>query len=255
MFQISLTPAAGKKLISLALAAQPEIQRKLKEGTIVVIAGTTNSYLARELLSQSGEKRPFNANRFFRGITLPPGFKVGQTGRILDESAFPGDVVIQKGTWQAGKTINDVAVDLKEGDIILKGANALDLPHRRAAIMIGNPNGGTIIPILQSLIGRRIRLILPVGLEKRVSGDLDDLANRLNAPGAGGFRLMPVPGEVFTEIEAIRQLSGASAELFAAGGIGGAEGSVWLAVSGTPQQEEAAHQLCQSVAAEPAFQL
>jgi len=253
MLQFNLTPAAGKRLIAKALAAHPDILKTMHSGTLVIIAGTTNSYLAGELLAHIHETRPFAANRFFRGITLPPGFKVGETGRILDESGFPGDVVIRQGVWQKGQTINEAASELKEGDIILKGANAVNPLTRRAAILIGNPNGGTIVPIIQSVIGRRVRLILPVGLEKRVCGALDTLAAAINRPGQRGFRLMPVSGEVFTEIEAIKLLSGAEAEMFAAGGIGGAEGSIWLTINGDPEQEEAARRVCEAVAGEPAF--
>lgn len=253
MKQILLTPAAGKRLIGKALAAQPDIKRTLVNGTLVIIAGTTNGYIAEELLLQIGESRGFSRKRFFRGITLPPGYKVSESGRILDESGFPGDVIIQQGHWLKGKTINDISGDLKEGDIVLKGANALDLTQRRAAVLIGNPNGGTIIPILQSLIGRRTRLIIPIGLEKRIASDLDALANEINQPGSGGFRLLPIPGEVFTEIESLSLLTGVKAQLLAAGGICGAEGSVWLAVRGTPEQEAAAVKISESVAHEPAF--
>jgi hypothetical protein len=41
--------------------------------------------------------------------------------------------------------------------------------------------------------------------------------------------------------------------LVAAGGVCGAEGSVWLAVSGKPAQEKAAEVLIKSVVNEPAF--
>ncbi|MGB3943359.1 MAG: hypothetical protein WBK88_01035, partial [Methanothrix sp.] len=95
--------------------------------------------------------------------------------------------------------------------------------------------------------------ILPVGLEKRVSSDLDDLAARLNEPGAEGPRLLPVPGEVFTEFEAIELLTGAKGELAAAGGVSGAEGSVWLAVDGGDEEMAAAEKLLTAVAAEPGF--
>ena len=115
----------------------------------------------------------FNRRRFFRGITLPPGMPSTDTGRIPDEAGFPGDVVITRGEWQQGKTIFDVVDDLKEGDVILKGANALDLLNRRAAILIADPRGGTILAALQAVIGRRVRLLLPVGLEKRVPGNLE----------------------------------------------------------------------------------
>jgi hypothetical protein len=253
--QVILTVPAGKRLIGKALVSHPEIKSTLNHGTIVVIAGTTNSYFVEEIFKVIGVTQPFNRNHFFRGITLAPGSEISKSGRMADESGFPGDVVILNGVWLKGKTINDVAADLREGDIVLKGANALDLPHKRAAVLIGNPNGGTIIPVLQSLIGHRVRLILPIGLEKRMSGDLDKLANSINSPGSTGWRFIPVPGEVFTEIEALSLLTGVSAELFAAGGVCGAEGSVWLLVKGTPDQEEAAENVVKSVASEPAFTL
>jgi len=64
---------------------------------------------------------------------------------------------------------------------------------------------------------------------------------------------LPVPGEIFTEIDAIALLTGASTSLVAAGGVSGAEGSVWLIVSGKPSQEKAAEAFIKSVVAEPAF--
>lgn len=70
-----------------------------------------------------------------------------------------------------------------------------------------------------------------------------------------GARLLPVPGLVFTEIEAIKLLSGAGADLVAAGGVCGAEGSVWLAVSGTPEQVEKAESVLRSLAGKPPFGL
>jgi hypothetical protein len=108
---------------------------------------------------------------------------------------------------------------------------------------------------LQAAVGRRVQLILPVGLEKRVPGDLMTLAVRLNKPGCSGPRLLPVPGEVFTEIEAIRQLFGAEAEMVAAGGVGGAEGAVWLALHGSEAQMEKAEELMKEVGGERGFEL
>ncbi len=78
-------------------------------------------------------------------------------------------------------------------------------------------------------------------------GDLMSLASRLNLPGNSGPRLLPLPGEVFTEIEAIRLMTGAEAEMIAAGGIGGAEGAVWLGIKGDDEQMEKTEQLLQRV--------
>jgi hypothetical protein len=250
-----ITPACGKRLIGKALTVHPSILDSLKSGTVVIVAGTTNGYVAEEILMRIDQAEGFARRRFFRGITLPPSRPTTETGRLPDENAFPGDVIIVNGLWQKGKTIFDVINDLKEGDIILKGANALDLLRGQAAIFIGHPKAGTIGVALQAVIGRRVRLILPVGLEKRTVGDLTDLAIRLNAPGAQGPRLLPAPGQVFTEIDAISLLTGATAELVASGGVCGAEGCFWLAVGGTPEQIRAAEKLLKSVSSEPPFEL
>ncbi|MGB5101439.1 MAG: hypothetical protein WBN94_12680 [Methanothrix sp.] len=249
MLQFILTPAAGKRLIGKALAAHPTVQAASRSATLVIIAGTTNGYAAEEILLGLGQADGFSRKRFFRGIVLPPG-RTTETGRLPDESDFPGDVVIVKGVWQKGKTIFDVAEGLREGDVILKGANALDLARKQAAVLIGHPRGGTTITALQATVGRRVQLILPVGLEKRIPGDLMELAARMNAPKESGFRLLPVPGEVFTEIEAIRLLTGAEAELIAGGGVGGAEGAVWLALRGSPEQLAKTAELIKGVSGE-----
>jgi hypothetical protein len=255
MKQFAVTPAAGKRLIAKALASYDAVLNALKLGTVVIVAGTTNGYVAEELLKKSGVSDSFPKKRFFRGITLPPGQAVTSEGRLPDETAFPGDVIITQNVWQKGKTIFDVVDHLKEGDVIIKGANALDLQRKQAALLIGHPKAGTVGVALQAVVGRRVRLILAVGLEKRVCGDLCALAEKVNAPGATGYRLLPVPGQVFTEIEAIKLLTGATAELMAGGGVCGAEGSCWLAVSGTKVQEDAAEELLTSIAAEPSFSL
>jgi len=251
MKQFLITPQAGKRLIAKTLAKHPAIVKALKNGTLVIIAGTTNGYVAEEILKTHKITGDFSRRHFFRGITMPPSKTVTAEGRLTDESKFPGDVVITKGIWQKGKTIADVIDALKEGDVILKGANALDLARRQAAILIGHPKAGTIGLALPAIVGRRVKLIIPVGLEKRVTGDLNALAQKLNMPGTGGYRLLPVLGEVFTELDALAALTGAEVELIAAGGVCGAEGACWIAVTGEEEQEEFAKQIIASVADEP----
>lgn len=255
MEQFLITPAMGKRLIAKALADHPAIEKSLKSGTVVIIAGTTNGYVAEEILKNLGQLEGFSRKRFFRGIILPPVGLTTDEGRLKGENEFPGDVVIVNGVWKKGLTIFDVADDLKKGDVIIKGANALNVTQKKAAIYIGHPKGGTIGTSLQAVIGRRVYLILPVGLEKRVNTDLDGLALKLNSPGAHGPRFLPVVGEIHTEIDAISSLTGAKAELVAAGGVAGAEGSIWLLVSGESQEVEAAQKIIQSIKEEPVFSL
>jgi hypothetical protein len=243
MKQIILTPAMGKRLIGKGMAAHAEIQRVLERGTLVIIAGTTNGYVAEEILAVLGQEDSFSRHGFRRGMQVPPGFQA-------EELPFPGDVVIRDGAWQKGATIVDVVETLGEGDVVLKGANAFD-PRGQAAVHIGSSTGGTILAALHAIIGRRVQLIVPVGLEKRVVEDVNAIVGRVNAPGTEGPRLFPLPGRIFTELDAIRLLTGARPELVAAGGVYGAEGAVWLGLSGTAEQLQSAGALIHSVADEP----
>ncbi len=166
------------------------------------------------------------------------------------EIEFPGDVVIRDGEWVKGKTVADVAKRLQEGDVVLKGANAFD--HRgQAALQIGSDVGGTMLAALPAIIGRRVELIIPVGLEKRVFEDVNVIVQRINAPGTEGPRMFPMPGRIFTELDAIKLLTGAQAHLLAAGGVYGAEGALWLGIAGTDEQIRAAADLIESVFNEP----
>ncbi len=253
MKQFLITPAAGKRLIGKAMAKHPEILKAIKSATVVIIAGTTNGYVAEEILENIGQAKDFSRKNFFRGIAIPPSCSATD-GKNSSKTGFPGDVVIVKGVWQKGKTVFDVIDDLREGDIILKGANALDPVKKKVAIYVAHPQAGTIGAAMTAVIGRRVRLIIPTGLEKRIYGDLDEIALKINAPGVQGPRLFPVPGEVFTEIDAVHSLTGACAELVAAGGVCGAEGCVWIAVSGQSAQVQMAEELIKSISAEPPFE-
>lgn len=244
--QFVVTPSMGKRLIGRAMAVHPAVRTVLSRGRLVIIAGTTNGYVAEEILKATGQSEGFSRAGFRRGTVLPPNFDASSKA-----AEFPGDVVLADGKWARGKTIFDVADQLQAGDLILKGANALDLIRRRAAVYIGHPEGGTAAVAIRAVVGRRARMIVPVGLEKRVCEDVADLAAVVNAPDADGPRLLPLPGEVFTELDAIEALAGASARLLAGGGIHGAEGSVWIGVCGDHRQLRAAEELIQSVAGEP----
>lgn len=242
MEQVLLTPAMGKRLIGLAMVQHPDVRRVLAKGTLVIIAGTTNGYVAEEILRSLGQAG-FSREGFRRGVTVAHGAKVAKAD-------FPGDVVIKDGVWLNGKTIYDVTDDLQRGDVILKGANAYD-PQGQPAVYIGHEKGGTILSALAAVVGRRVQLIVPVGLEKRVFESVHTLALRCNAVDTDGPRFLPFPGRVFTEIDAIRLLTGAEACLLASGGVYGAEGAVYLGLTGATDQVQAAAALIRRLRDEP----
>lgn len=244
MKQFVLTTAMGKRLIGKAMAVHPAIQEVLKKGTLVIVAGTTNGYVAEEIFKVTGQKG-FNRKGFRRGVVMAPAVEAES-----HKADFPGDVVLLNGAWQRGKEVFDVIDDMKAGDVVLKGGNALDLATGQSAVLIGHPMCGTAGACIPAVIGRRVRMIVPIGLEKRIYGSIADLANLMNDPQDQGPRLMPLPGKAFTELDAIALLTGARAAMVSAGGIYGAEGSVRLAVTGSDQQLADTAELIQSIKAE-----
>jgi len=244
--QFVLTVSMSKRLIGKGLAAHGAIQAVLKKGTLVIVAGTTNGYVAEEILTATGQLANFTRVGFRRGVVVPPSFEATAV-----KTDFPGDVVLVDGAWRKGKEIFDVVDSMQAGDIILKGANALDLAGGLGAVLIAHPMGGTIGAAIPAVIGRRVKMIVPVGLEKRVSGNLFEIARELGQAGVEGPRMMVLPGETFTELDAISVLTGAAAKLVAAGGTHGAEGGVWITVTGDDPHVRAAADLIKSVSAEP----
>lgn len=54
MKQILLTVAMGKRIIGKAMGVHPAIISALRKGTVVIVAGTTNGYVAEEVLKMIG---------------------------------------------------------------------------------------------------------------------------------------------------------------------------------------------------------
>ena len=238
----SLTVSESKRLIAKGVAAADFVQRAMKEGTLAVGSGSTNGYVVEEITGEA-----FDKTRFVTGRTLPAGYD----GPKMAYSA--PDLVIRKGERLAVKAVEALA-DMGPGDVYVKGVNALNYERKQAAVLIGHPTGGGVGAALGTAVARRIVYLHPVGLEKSTSADLNEVAERLAADPAGkGPTLWVVPGVIFTEIEALRTLTGVEAIPVAAGGIGGAEGAVWLAAFGTAAQLQKVETIVASLRTEPAF--
>ena len=113
---------------------------------------------------------------------------------------------------------------LKAGDVVMKGANALDYKNKMAAVDIfvsplfgvPGPDGGTTGVTMPYIVARKVYLVIPVGLEKQVAGDLVDLTLKMREPMESlDVRMIPsmwlLTGEIVTELEAIKILTGATA--------------------------------------------
>ena len=249
----TLTVAESKRLIGKAVAQMPIVKNALENGMVIIIKGTTNRYVAEEITGQK---------------IVPAEFA---TGRLMPKQAelLPKGKTISHVILEKGKVVDiplpDAVKKLKPGDVVMKGANALDYKNRIAAcnIMVGphlgfvqGPDGGTTGMTMPSIVARKVHLIIPVGLEKQVAGDIVDLTLKMREP-MESLNILPsmwlLTGEIVTELEAIKILTGATAFQANAGGVGGAEGGSWLVFRGTPDQVKKAMELAKSVKGEPPY--
>jgi len=240
-----LTVAESKRLIARGIKQHPAVVAALKDGIVAVAKGTTNAYVVEELTG-----RPIHKPHYCTGVTKP----ARGAEQALTENKLP-DLVLRKGVPVEGVTAVGIAAEMGPADVFIKGANAVNHERRQAGILIGHPTGGTIGAVLGTLVSRRAVLLIPVGLEKSIPGDIHEIHRGMASAGptGSGPMLWPVDGVIFTEIEAIELLSGARAVLIGAGGIAGAEGSVRLSVCGTREEVSRAEAAIEAVLGEPPF--
>lgn len=235
-----LTVSASKRLIAHGVMALPSFTRALAAGTIAIVKGTTNAYLA-ELVTG----RPLDKLGYARGRVTAPGATWGEAPDLPDlvlRHGAPVDLTLEQALEQMGP-----------GDIYVKGANALQPDRQAAGVLVGSPTAGTLG--LYRTLGRprQVELVIPVGLEKLISGEIAQAAAALGAPQGSGPVLVPVQGTIVTEIEALQLCCGVAACQVAAGGVLGAEGSVRLAVTGSPEALAQAERLVASLQHQPPF--
>jgi len=238
-----LTVSESKRLIAMGVARCPEVLQALKKGIVAVAKGTTNSYVVEELTGQAIKRTDYCT-----GTTAPRGVEAGTANKLPD-------LVLRDGEPWEGVSATEAAAKMGPGDVFIKGANAINYDLAQAGILIGHPTGGTIGAAIGTLVAHRATLLIPVGLEKHIPGDLVEAYARLTEAGAmgSGPALWPVAGTIFTEIEALELLCGVEAQPIGAGGIAGAEGSVRISIWGSGEEVDSADALLEGIKGEPPF--
>jgi len=240
-----LTVSESKRLIARGVSQMPIVKNALANGLVIIIKGTTNAYVAEEITGKKIEKAAY-----VRGRVEPiKGGKKLPNVKVLD------DIVLEKGK-EVSIPLTEAVKKLKPGDVVIKGANALDYRNKLAGVNIRDLSSGTTGIIMPHVVGKKAYLIIPIGLEKLVAGDLVDISLKMREPVESLNPLQSmflITGEIVTELEAIKILTGATAFQASAGGIGGAEGAAWVVFRGTRDQVTKAMKLVESIQGEPPY--
>jgi hypothetical protein len=239
----TLTPAESKRLLGKAVAAMPEVQHAKNNGYLLVGRGSTNAFVLEELLKKKVEKERYLAGQVIKGVLC----------------ALDPDLRIKPITFHNGQVLEvepaSVIDELKPGDVLLKGANAVDLDGK-VGVLMASPVGGTIGQFYMALKAQGITIIYPVGLEKLITSveEASKYGGRLTLGRTIGVRVglaCVADGKVVTEREAIDTLFGLKAVHFASGGYGGSEGAVTLIVDGEDDKVNRCLNFIEKIKGEP----
>jgi hypothetical protein len=244
-----LTPAESKRLIGKAVAEMEEVRHARQKAQILIGHGSTNVYVAEEILGKERLAELMKRDRYPSGVILR-----GISCTTLGEEK-PPILILNRGVVEPpAPTMAEMLRDFGPDSVFIKGANAVD-PEGNAAVFVAHPEGGTIGWAIGTLLARGIQIVVPVGLEKMIPSvpKAIPLCGQQTFDYCQGLRvgLIPLAGaKVITEIEGLRKLAGVEATHVASGGCSGSEGAVTLVAEGNRESVEKAIRIVESVKGE-----
>jgi hypothetical protein len=244
---VVLTPAESRRLLAKAIVSLPEVRWAYEHGKLAVPAGSSGAFVVEEL---TGEKIP--PYRFCVGMSA-----AGMLTQTLIEDRIYGRFY-DKGE-QPDIPYQDFLKSLGKGDVIIKGANAIDSAGN-VGVLLSSDIGGLIGAMFGIASSRGIKVIAPVGLEKQVASVPEAAA------GWGQLTLEYSMGlfvgmsclsnvHVLTEIQALGVMAGVRVRHLGSGGIGGSEGAVTLLIEGYAENFEKALEIVRVVKGEPKLEV
>ncbi len=243
---VSFTVSESKRLIAKAVAEMSPVKKALEKGMVIISKGTTNTFVAEELSGQKIEK-----GAYVYGKVYPR-----KGGQRLESDSIISELIFKDGQIQDDLSMEQALQDLKAGDVVIKGGNALDYSNRLAAVYIGGGSGGTTGKFMPYVVARKAHLIIPIGLEKTIAGNIIEVVKRMRDP-IESLNSVPsmwlLDGSIVTEIEAFQILANVEATHISGGGIGGAEGAVRLLLRGSKKDVERALSIADEIYGEPPF--
>jgi len=239
----TLTPSESKRLIAKAVVEMEEVKIAKERAYIILAGGTSNGFVAQELLGEKFEPQRFTAGTNICGLLC--------VTNAADRHPFP--IILEKGKV-SNKDFKAALEDFSIHTVFIKGANAID-PQGNVGIITAGWDGGTVGNSLGILSSTGLRYIVPVGLEKLIPSVPEAVASVGSKTfdyslGANFGMFILTNANVVTEIRALKILANVSTKLVAAGGIGGSEGSVVLVAEGAERDVKKAISLAEFVKGE-----
>lgn len=235
---IHLTATEGKKLIGKATIQTKPLKKALREGIVVIHPSSTASFIYEEITGTKPTGVWVCGVIVGRGMCVskeleqvvakrPPGF---------DQVDFMHSWVFDRGELRLNVPLGKILEEMGKDDVYIKTPNVID-PQGNVGVFHANPDGGTITRVLKAQKSKGFHLVIPISLLKTIPTSIDNASSelgvrRIDVSMGIPVGLLPLKGEVVTEVSAIEILSGATATNVASGGLDEAEGNTSYVIKG-----------------------
>ena len=153
----TMIPSESRRLIAKAVVEMEEIKIAKQKAYIILNGGTTNGYIAQELLGM----KDFEPQKFAAGTNTHRLLCVTDANK---RTPFP--IILYKGK-RSSKTLPEALQDFHIETVLIKGANAID-PEGNVGVITAGFDGGTIGATYGTATSQGLKYIFPVGREKMV---------------------------------------------------------------------------------------
>jgi len=248
---LTLTPEESKRLIAKAVVQMEVVKNAQANGIIGLARCSTNGYIVEELIGRKLENI----------MSYCSGYISGKGSCAVYSKQKSGLLVLNRGeeVW-LHHTEGDILkfIDqMDSNDVIIKSGNVID-PMGQVGTLVGHPTGGEAGNYLPYILAKGINLIVPMLISKYSPFPLFQLIQALGTSKIRVDRshgivcgMIPLPGLVVTEIDALKILCNTEAIPIAVNGIGSGRGSVTLLLEGDGSAIDAAWYTVNGIKGEP----
>ncbi len=252
---VTLTSSESKRLVAKGIAKMDCVQRALNEGIIAIDGGSSGAYVTEELAREVGsELEVKDLREYVIGI-------IAEDGSCLEAVESLRLPVFVKGQVEyvefPQENFTKYFSCMTDTDIFVKGGNAIDINGKVGGLCAAHGGGHLGMWLAHALVVG-IQVIVPMTINKTIPATIEEVIQELGTAKISlkhchgmAVGMLPMPGRVVREIEAITILSGARAIPVAGSGLGSGEGTSTLLIQGEDTQVENAWDIIQGIKGEP----
>jgi len=248
---ITLTSEESKRLIAKAIVEMDVIKNAKKDGIIGLAHCSTCGFIVEELTGRKLDNI----------MSYCSGYISGKGSCAVYSKEKTNILVLNRGKeiWlhhTEGNILNFIE-QMDNDDVIIKSGNIMD-PSGQVGTLVGHPSGGEAGNYLPYILSKGINLIVPMLISKSSPLPLYEVIKTLGTSKIRVDRshgivcgMIPLPGLVVTEIDALKILCNAAAIPIAVNGVGSGRGSVTLLLEGDGSAIDAAWNTVNGIKGEP----